>query len=389
MSAPRKIVYVASLELRETGAGSTHVVGLAEALHRRGRLGALVFPAGGWTPWDALPADVLEPVPVPVPTRARYVAFEALAATRVPRWRRRFGRCALLVRPGFLSAPLVVAARLAGVPAAVEINGPRDLDMAGSPLCRPVLGNEHLTLRLAEVCLPVTRGLERHYARRWPWLAGKTAVVPNGCHAADVDRPDDPQDRASARAELGLEPGDFAVIFTGSFAPWHRVVELALAVERAKHPAVRAVLVGGGEKEPAVRRIADRCARVRAIPWVPRRRAMRYVRAADLGYAMMDVDGDAPRGSPLKIFEYFAAGKTVLANPVDGVADLDGVAEHLVLCREATPAAIAAALDRAAADPGALARKGAALRALCAERYTWDRAAERIASLLDQEGARR
>jgi glycosyltransferase involved in cell wall biosynthesis len=92
---------------------------------------------------------------------------------------------------------------------------------------------------------------------------------------------------------------------------------------------------------------------------------------------------DAPEYfSPLKLFEYLAAGLAVVAGSIAGVREVVG-AEHAVLVPPGDPAALAAAVSELAADEAKRARLGAAGRELVAARHTWDRRARRILELVE------
>jgi glycosyltransferase involved in cell wall biosynthesis len=86
--------------------------------------------------------------------------------------------------------------------------------------------------------------------------------------------------------------------------------------------------------------------------------------------------------SPLKLFEYLAAGLAVVAGSIAGVREVVG-AEHAVLVPPGDPAALAAAVSELAADEAKRARLGAAGRELVAARHTWDRRARRILELVE------
>lgn len=89
-----------------------------------------------------------------------------------------------------------------------------------------------------------------------------------------------------------------------------------------------------------------------------------YVRRADICLAPIFTGS----GTRLKILEYMAAGKPVVATPkgAEGLAGEAGV--HVEL---AEPAAFASAVRRLAGDSARAARMGAEARKLAAERYDW------------------
>src|SRR5207245_10512806 len=82
--------------------------------------------------------------------------------------------------------------------------------------------------------------------------------------------------------------------------------------------------------------------------------------------------------SPLKVFEYMAAGLPVVASRIGQLA---GVIQHEVtglLCPAGDPIALAAALARLQKDRRLRVRLGQAARNYVLQEYTWDRIARRI-----------
>ncbi len=102
-----------------------------------------------------------------------------------------------------------------------------------------------------------------------------------------------------------------------------------------------------------------------------------YVRRADICLAPIFTGS----GTRLKILEYMAAGRPVLATP-KGAEGIDGVSgEHFML---AEAGEFPAAIRRLTADPAAARRMGDIGRRLVAERYDWAVIRERWRRVLDQ-----
>ena len=85
--------------------------------------------------------------------------------------------------------------------------------------------------------------------------------------------------------------------------------------------------------------------------------------------------------SPLKVYEYMAAGRAVVASRV---GQLETVIRHDVnglLCPPGDAAALAAALERLRCEPALRARLGRAARATVLRKHTWDAVAARVLEL--------
>ncbi|MET0512695.1 MAG: glycosyltransferase, partial [Thermoleophilaceae bacterium] len=96
---------------------------------------------------------------------------------------------------------------------------------------------------------------------------------------------------------------------------------------------------------------------------------------ADIGLA--PYAPDAPTYfSPLKLFEYLAAGLAVVAADIPGVSDIVGT-DGALLMAPGDANALAAAVAVLTADAGERARLSRKARALAAQ-HTWERRARRI-----------
>lgn len=126
--------------------------------------------------------------------------------------------------------------------------------------------------------------------------------------------------RAEVRRALGLDDRDFVALYIGSFYPW-KGVEMAVESWGETPHDHHLVLVGGpdGERERIRARIPGAAReRVHLLPTRPRGELTRLLPAANVGLIMSSPEYDIARRytSPLKQFEYLAAGLPVLASDV-------------------------------------------------------------------------
>ena len=87
--------------------------------------------------------------------------------------------------------------------------------------------------------------------------------------------------------------------------------------------------------------------------------------------------------SPMKILEYMAMGKAVLAPDTKNIHDLIGPDREGVVFRPDDPDSLRAALRRLIHDPGLRERLGAAARRRVERRHTWLGNARRVLQLFD------
>ena len=270
-------------------------------------------------------------------------------------------------------------AATAGVPGLLEVNAPLIEEQATYRGLRDAGGADRVAARVfraASVLLAVSTEVAAWLERRGAAL-DRVHVIPNGVDAERF-RPDV---RPAAPGTLG----SFTVGFVGSMKPWHGLEVLVEAFARlhGRGRDARLLLVGDGPARAAV--CAELSARgltgvVHCTGAVAPHEVPGLVTSADVAVAPYP---DASRFyfSPLKVYEYMAAGRAVVASRV---GQLETVIQHDVnglLCPPGDAAALAVALERLRCEPAVRARLGRAARATVLGTHTWDAVAARVLEL--------
>jgi glycosyltransferase involved in cell wall biosynthesis len=202
--------------------------------------------------------------------------------------------------------------------------------------------------------------------------ARQSHIVPNGV--------------APDRSNTGrLESDVFTIGFVGTLKPWHGVADLldAFAQVHKSDCQTRLLIIGDGpEREPLAADVV-RCGLCEAVSFTGAVPPMEI----PLQLAKMDV-AVAPYPtidrfyfSPLKLYEYLAAGLPTVASRSGQIAAVidDGVTG--LLYPPGDTAALAAALQRLRSDPPLCTRLGRAGRELVLQRHTWKHTVERMLEL--------
>lgn len=127
-------------------------------------------------------------------------------------------------------------------------------------------------------------------------------------------------DRQAERERLNVPPDAFVAIYIGSFYPW-KGVDLAVRAWQRTDPDSHLVLIGGPASDRArLEKLVDPevLRRVHILPAMSHSSAIQALVAGDIGLLASSETEEIGRAftSPLKQFEYLAAGLPILASDV-------------------------------------------------------------------------
>ena len=276
----------------------------------------------------------------------------------------------------------VLAARWSGVPLFLEVNSPlaREMDATGD-LRFPGLAQwaEDRILDAATLVLVVSHVLERIYVERGH-DPEHIEVTPNGIIPSQWAA----GDGAGIRERYGL--GDAVVVgFVGFYRQWHRLDRILNLMSGALEDLeFKLLLVGDGpvrgELEADVARmgLADR---VVFTGVVDHGEVPDHLAAFDVAL-QPEVTAYA---SPLKLFEYMAAGKAVVAPRRENITAIVKDGGACLLFDPESDDELGRALRRLVEDGDLRTRLGEeARRTVLDGGYTWDGNAERVLELFER-----
>ncbi len=281
----------------------------------------------------------------------------------------------------FLFAGIMLKRRL-GIPLFLEVNSPLAQERSahgGLSLERLARWSEAWVWRNADFVLPVTAVLSRH-VRDYGVPAERIEVIHNGINQAHFAAA---PDLATAKGQQGLQ-GRLVLGFTGFVRDWHgvdRVVEWMAKPEAP--PDAYLLMVGDGPARTGLEALATRLGlgeRVRFTGVVARERVPALVAAFDIALQPAVV----PYASPLKLLEYLALGKAIVAPREPNLVELLTDDDNALLFDAAQPGALEAALRQLCADGVLRERLAGGARATIARlNLTWVSNARRVAALAD------
>ncbi len=391
MSRPLRILYFADIRFPLERANGIQTMETCWALAARGHTVSLVVRPDTHSPardpfrfygLAPEPRLIIERAPVSgpgLPPLARRVGYLAFAAGRALG----AGRADLVMTRDLTTAAFLL--RLPGrTPLVYESHGyapevaaalPDMLSTATAPSAgklRRLAAREAHVWRSAEGYVTITQGLAANLTKRLG-PRQRLAVVHDG---ARLD---------GTLPASGPPAAPVTVVYAGHLYKWKGVDVLLDAL--AQTPGVRAVIVGGQEGESDKPRLEAQASelglgdRITFTGPVPRSGVPGWLARADiLVLPNLTSPLSTHATSPLKLFEYMAAGRAIVASDLPSIREIltDDVSAVLVAPGDA--AALAQGIRRLAGDAALRARLAAAATRAVAE-YSWDERAARLEAL--------
>ena len=284
-------------------------------------------------------------------------------------------------------------AREAGIPYVLEVNAPL---VEEAPVYR-ILGRgdiaravEHYLFDGADRIMAVSEELRGHIVGLAP--CARVTVLPNG---VDVARFEKAPDRDAWRRRFTKDPDrDFVIGFVGRVRPWHGVDLLVDAAGRlaAGDARTRLCIVGDcGDLEAELR---ARCRDAGLDGRVVFTGAVLPDDVPSILQAIDVVTAPYPPASrfyfsPLKVFEYMAAGRPIVASAIGQVADILAHQHTALLTAPGDVAGLASSLERLRDDVALAARLGANAREEARRLHDWRTRVDIVIGQLPRSESRR
>ncbi len=206
-------------------------------------------------------------------------------------------------------------------------------------------------------------------------------VVPN---AADPHRftPVAPSQRRRDKKDR-----DFVIGFLGSLKPWHGIDNLARAFRqlRRRSDTYRLLIVGEGPLRSELTRsfAAQGCAdSVTFTGAADRDEVVSYLSQMDVAVAPYSRDRKF-YFSPLKIYEYMAAGIPIVASDIGQIGEVLKHRKTALLHQPGAVREMVECIESLRTRPALADRVAREARALLCRRFTWHRNADRVLSMIE------
>jgi glycosyltransferase involved in cell wall biosynthesis len=276
----------------------------------------------------------------------------------------------------------VEAAEALHIPCLVELNSPllfEEQRYRRLMLVSQAKVVETEVIQKANAIVSVSEEVKRYVLARGA-DPGRTFVIPNGVDSTRFHAAVEPE-------SLDGADGKFVIGFVGSFEAWHGIEVLLQAFRRLAIGSgiYHLLLVGDGPLRRWVKEYIQRLGlgdRATLTGWVPHDQLPRLIKRMDVAVAPYP-----PLKyfyfSPLKLYEYLAVGRPVVASRLGQIQQVIKDQETGLLVRPGDPDELAENIERLRHDPQL--RKSLGLAAAeQARHWTWEANARRVIALAEQ-----
>jgi glycosyltransferase involved in cell wall biosynthesis len=287
-----------------------------------------------------------------------------------------------------MHSPLsVLLSRITRAPLLIEVNGDSYFHYLARRASAFRLGLikliDRINFRYCDRIIPISKGLQEMLWQRYQVPPEKTLLIESATDP-ELFRP---LDGHACRQTLGLDPSGRYVGFVGSFFQHQGIdvlIDAAPTILR-RFPDVGFLLVGDGVMRRAwAEKVSARglSASFLFTGQVPYSEVPLYIGATELCVAPFLADrGDA---SPLKLFDYLACGRPVVASNIRPLHDLLSRAQGIASVPPEEPESLSREIVRLLEDREAAWRLGEEGRQWVLQAHSWHSAVQRLLQLCEE-----
>jgi glycosyltransferase involved in cell wall biosynthesis len=298
------------------------------------------------------------------------IRFDKHAAQELKRAVQTFAPDIVYERSAWMSNGSVEVLKYFKIKHIVEINAPfkeevKKFEKAPSLIAH--IGKKKLKnlLQSATLVAPITTSLEKYLIENYDIDKKKCLVVPNAIDLREIQIKDSRVEEIRNSFDLTTKK---VIGFVGSIFPYHGVDRLIRSVSELKNINIVVLIVGDGYLIPELKKIANELgisSRVHFTGSVPKEDIYNYISAMDI----VTLPNTEWYCSPVKLFEYGALGKRILAVNEAGVADIMSYEDGELF--ENNDNAFQEALIKTFAEFDVLAEKARGFQQKIVTNHTW------------------
>ena len=176
---------------------------------------------------------------------------------------------------------------------------------------------ESRNMKAADMVISINEGL-REYTIRMGANPDRTEVIRAGVDLEAFNA----NDRKAIREKYGIMNDEIVLFFMGWLYEFSGLKEVALALAENSNPKIKLLILGKGDQWDTlqkIRRDHEMEGRIIMEPWAPYQEIPKYIMAADICLLPAYKNKIMMNIVPIKMYEYMAAGKPVLATSLPGL----------------------------------------------------------------------
>lgn len=291
-------------------------------------------------------------------------------------------------RHGYMGYGGLLAARRLGVPIIIEINGNiiKEIDEFKIEMSsfQRKLGRwiTYRTWAAASHIVVVSEALKHQLIEQVGIPEGKISVVMNGVNIKLFSQLFN-EERVRERYKI---TGDPIIVFVGSFQPWHGVDLLvdSFKLVFSEFPKSQLILVGDGTERHKIESQIDQLGlknNVKLLGKLPQEQVAAVLTIADVAVAPYPFKHQEIVGTPLKLLEYMAVGKAILAT----TAPIHELIQDRVTGLRVPPAdseALSNGMIRLLKDKELRIELGSNAYKQVLENYSWEKVVEKLDEII-------
>lgn len=367
-----RVLYITQAVFGNPGAENTHATEVIRALVKAGVRVTVAHP--GRASVRALGAE--ERTPPPLFAWPRRIWFQIWLFHALRRLRRDVD--AIYVRQAALMiAPALLRRRL-GIPIVGEFNtcfATRTNARGNFFLLALLRAIERKSLRAYDRVIVISSALKAILTDTYATPPRKIAVVHNGTNL-DLMRP---LAKLDCRRALHLPDDAFVIAFVGTLHPWQGIsplIEAVAELSALKGRPVHLLIAGTSGDEPIYAAAASGLGiadRVHFFGVVSHERVPHIISAADVAVAPGDPlqSADYRIRSPLKVYEYLACGRPVIAGELESIRTLFSGDPVGFLVKPGSVPELVAAMEKLRQEPHLSEEMGRNARRLADRLLSW------------------
>lgn len=290
---------------------------------------------------------------------------------------------------GLFSLGATLACRKLGVPRILTVEADYKVEhqVAGKSIAgvRGLVADleSKFSYRRADGIITVSETAKENLEETWNLDPEKIHVLQNGVDT-NLFRPD--YDGSGIRKKLGLKNGEPTIVFVGGFQSWHGLDHLLESFVKVRRviPEARLLMVGDGPLRTGIEQTARESSLGGSVIFsglVPQVRVPEILAAADIAVLPYPKLPKELWFSPLKLFEYMAAGKAIVASKAGQIATVLQDQMTGILVEPGNVPELTRALTSLCQKPEM--REGLALNARkqAVDKHSWDHYVEQLEDL--------